>query len=203
MNYSYNYGTSSSAAAAGALGGALAAFMLVPTIIGVLTIIANWKIFTKAGREGWKAIIPIYNVYVLFEIIGYEGWKIILFLIPFYNIYLSIKMNIDLAKAFGKDTGFAIGLILLNTIFIFILGFGDSQYVLGNNATTTGAAPAPAPATPTTPDTTTPTTAAPATASTPEQTPENPQVFGQSQTPQAPQAWFSSTFRAFDKYAII
>jgi hypothetical protein len=35
----------------------------------------------------------------------------------------------DLAKSFGKGTGFALGLIFLSVIFILILGFGDVRYV--------------------------------------------------------------------------
>ena len=32
----------------------------------IILVIANWKIFTKAGEAGWKSIIPIYNSYVVY-----------------------------------------------------------------------------------------------------------------------------------------
>ena len=41
---------------------------LVPLAISVFLIICNWKIFTKAGEEGWKAIIPFYNLYVFYTL---------------------------------------------------------------------------------------------------------------------------------------
>ena len=41
---------------------------------------------------------------------------------------ISIMYSVKLAKAFGKGTGFAIGLIFLSPIFILILGLGDSTY---------------------------------------------------------------------------
>ena len=41
---------------------------------------------------------------------------------------------VKLAKAFGKGDGFAVGLILLNTIFIMILAFGSSEYQLNNSS---------------------------------------------------------------------
>ena len=132
--YDYGYSTSSAASSAGAAAAVAAVFgmMMLPSlIISVVTIIAHWKIFTKSGREGWKSIIPFLNIYTLFEIVGMEGWKFLLLLIPFYNIYLAIKVNIDLAKAFGKDGGFAVGLIFLNTIFLCILAFGKAEYQLG------------------------------------------------------------------------
>lgn len=146
-SYSYSASTASSAAAGAAIAGVFGLMMLPSLIITVVTLIANWKIFTKAGREGWKSIIPFLNIYTLFEIVGMEGWKFLLLLIPFYNIYLAIKLNIDLAKAFGKDGGFAVGLIFLNTIFICILAFGSAKYQLGAAAAAPaadGQAPAPA-----------------------------------------------------------
>ena len=36
------------------------AFALVGLIIGIILLIANWKIFSKAGEHGWAAIVPFY-----------------------------------------------------------------------------------------------------------------------------------------------
>ena len=155
MYYSYSYDVSpaASAGAAAAVATLFGIMMLPSLIISVVTLIANWKIFTKAGREGWKSIIPFLNIYTLFEIVGMEGWKFLLLLIPFYNIYLAIKVQVDLAKAFGKDGGFAVGLILLNTIFICILAFGKAEYQLGGAAAATApAADGQAPAAPAAPE---------------------------------------------------
>lgn len=43
-------------------------------IFYVLLIIANWRIFEKAGEAGWKSIIPIYNVYIMFKIVKMKNW---------------------------------------------------------------------------------------------------------------------------------
>ena len=62
-------------AAAGAIAGSVIAVVMVSAIaFWVLTIIASWKILQKAGEPGWKAIIPIYNVYMLYKIVGMAGW---------------------------------------------------------------------------------------------------------------------------------
>ncbi|MBX7044836.1 MAG: signal peptidase I [Ignavibacteria bacterium] len=108
------------------LGGSLG---LVYLVLIVLIIIAWWKIFTKAGKPGWAAIVPIYNIIVLCEIVGRPAWWVILFLIPCVNIVAHIMLSIDLAKSFGKDIGFGIGLIILPYIFGLMLGFGSAQYV--------------------------------------------------------------------------
>lgn len=96
---------------------------------GVLAIIAMWKIFEKAGKPGWAAIIPFYNIYVLFEITWGNGWKFLFQLIPIANIVFAIITMVKLAKAFGKSGGFAVGLIFLSIIFYCILAFDQSQYL--------------------------------------------------------------------------
>lgn len=102
--------------------------MLFVLAIIVLVIASLWKIFEKAGKPGWAALVPIYNLVVLLEIVGRPVWWVILMLIPYVNIIFSIIVNIDLAKKFGKTTGFGIGLALLGFIFYPILGFGDAKY---------------------------------------------------------------------------
>lgn len=94
----------------------------------VLMIAAMWKIFVKAGKPGWAAIIPIYNIIVLLEIVGKPVWWIILFLIPFINFIFGIWTVNLLSKSFGKDEGYTIGLLLLPFVFYPILGFGSTQY---------------------------------------------------------------------------
>ncbi len=98
-------------------------------VFGVLAIVAMWMIFVKANEPGWAAIIPFYNLYVLFKITWGSGWKFLLMLIPIANIVFAILTMIKLAKAFGKGGGFAVGLIFLSLIFYCILAFGSAQYV--------------------------------------------------------------------------
>ena len=49
-------------------------------------------------------------------------------LCPPVAVVFGIMLSIDLAKSFGKETGFAIGLILLPPIFLLMLGFGSAEY---------------------------------------------------------------------------
>ena len=111
------------AEAAGALVGSLVYLVLI-----VVLLVAMWKIFTKAGKPGWAAIVPIYNIIVLLEIIGRPVWWIVLMFIPLVNVVIGFIMSMDLAKSFGKGGGFALGLIFLSPIFYPILGFGSAQY---------------------------------------------------------------------------
>ena len=94
----------------------------------ILSVVGRWKIFVKAGQEGWKSLIPIYSEYTMLKILNMEPLLCLLTLVVGANLMLDIVMKVKLAKAFKKGTGFAIGLILLDPIFEMILGFGSGKY---------------------------------------------------------------------------
>ena len=67
--------TTAEAATAGALAGGLLGTIIVASIaVAILMIVAMWKLFTKAGEKGWKSLIPIYDIYILFKISGAKSW---------------------------------------------------------------------------------------------------------------------------------
>lgn len=107
-------------------------FNPLPTIISlalcVFVLVCMWIVFRKAGKPGWAAIVPFYNLYVLFDITWGSGMRFLLLLIPIYNIILGIQTQVRLAKAFGKSGGFAAGLVFLLYIFIPLLAFGKETY---------------------------------------------------------------------------
>jgi hypothetical protein len=119
-------GTDDSGGAAAAAGGGFITIVYLALV--VLVIASMWKIFVKAGEPGWAAIIPIYNLVVLLKIAGRPIWWIVLCLIPFVNLIVFILISIDVARKFGKGTGFGIGLALLGFIFYPMLAFSDAQY---------------------------------------------------------------------------
>jgi len=108
---------------AGAIGG------LIYLALVILYVAGLWKVFTKAGQPGWAAIVPIYNVIVMLQIVGRPVWWILLMLIPVVNLVIAILVIVELAAVFGKGAGFAIGILFLGFIFVPILGFGSATYV--------------------------------------------------------------------------
>ena len=112
-------------------GGGIAGFigLVIWLAMVAVVIVGMWKMFVKAGKPGWAAIIPIYNIVVLLEIVGKPIWWIVLLFIPFVNFVIIIIMMIALAKSFGKGAGFGLGCAFLGFIFIPILGFGDAKYI--------------------------------------------------------------------------
>jgi hypothetical protein len=102
--------------------------LVIILVLTVFVIAGVWKTFEKAGKPGWGAIVPIYNLILLLQIAGKPTWWLLLFLIPFLNIIFIVLTYIDVAKRFGKGAGFGLGLAFLGPIFFPILGFGDATY---------------------------------------------------------------------------
>lgn len=110
-------------------------WLLVMLAIIVFMVICTWKIFTKAGKPGWAAIIPIYNFIVLLEVVGRPIWWVIAIfasIIPFVGWIITLAVNIivsiDLAKSFGKSVGFGIVVALFPIVGYPILAFGKDKY---------------------------------------------------------------------------
>lgn len=120
--------------ATGAAAGAALFITLIYLAVLLLVIASMWKVFTKAGKPGWAAIVPIYNTIVLLEIVGKPTWWIILLLIPFVNIIVLLIVINELSKSFGRGVGTTLGLIFLGFIFWPILAFGSAQYQGGEAA---------------------------------------------------------------------
>ena len=95
----------------------------------VFLVVAEWKVYVKAGQPGWAVLIPFYNFYILLKIVGKPGWWLLLLFVPIVNVVVGIYVLHLLSKSFGHDIGFTLGLIFLSFIFYPILGFGDSKYI--------------------------------------------------------------------------
>ncbi|WP_255990669.1 DUF5684 domain-containing protein [Chitinolyticbacter albus] len=102
--------------------------MLFMLAVVVFIFAAQWKIYTKAGQPGWGSLVPIYNLYLLVKIAKRPDWWIVLVLIPVVNLVALIILTFDIAKHFGRGSGFALGMLFLSFIFYPILAFGDAKY---------------------------------------------------------------------------
>lgn len=151
----YGYDTYGSYGSSGletglAFAGALLVIVIIigiaAAVLAVLGFIGQWKAFKKAGKRGWEALIAGHNQFVNCEFVGVNPiWVLFLLfgsvvcIIPILGSFLyfalfcyyQVLVGISTAKAFGKGTGFGIGLAIPVSapIFWFILGGKDVQYV--------------------------------------------------------------------------
>lgn len=137
MEVTSTYGSTDTS---GLSGGAVAVIVIAAIVLGLLHIIGYWKTLNKGGEPGPMALLlalgclaPLAFIPTM-KLIGRPAWWVILLFIPFVNIVVLAIISIDLAKSYGKGTGFGIGLWLLAPIFYMILGFGSSTYRSPTNA---------------------------------------------------------------------
>jgi small-conductance mechanosensitive channel len=132
--YSFNTSTSMNLSS-GTRSVLLAGFV----ILLVFAVVVMWRIFQKAGRPGWAALIPVYNTWVLFEISDKPGWwSLICIAVSFIPIpiigsivviILYVLAMLELAKHFNKSSVFAIvGLVIFSIVGFAILAFSDAKY---------------------------------------------------------------------------
>lgn len=135
--YDYDYSTTAAATSMDStlmatLVGFLTTYAIVIGILSIFMIVVNWVLYSKANKPGWAAIIPVYNMIVKYQIAKMNPVLVILLFIPIVDFVaipvLGIISSINLAKAFGKGSGFAVGLIFLPIIFLPMLAFGKAEY---------------------------------------------------------------------------
>lgn len=114
---------------------------LIALAIGIFQIIVTWKVYKKAGKQGWESIIPFYSTWVLNEIAGLNWWW---FLISISGVIISIlgipglsqlaslasvlanvNISYNVCKKFKKEGGFFVLLALVPVVGYAILAFDD------------------------------------------------------------------------------
>ncbi len=109
----------------------------------IFYVIGLWKLFQKAGKNGWEAIIPYYNNWVLVEIAGLQWWWFLIaiassiisimkldslsFLGTIASVLANINIAYNLSKKFGKSTGWIVLTVFFGFITIPLLGYSKND----------------------------------------------------------------------------
>ncbi len=111
-------------------------FLILELVFFVLVVAGIWMVFIKAGRHGWAAIIPFYNLWTLVKVADRPVWyfwvMLILAFIPIVNIATIVMLlivDIDVCRHFGHGAGYGVLLWLFPFVMYPVLGFGKSQYL--------------------------------------------------------------------------
>jgi signal peptidase I len=104
--------------------------------IVILCFLGLWTLFEKAGRRGWEALIPIYNIYIMIKLTGRPLWWILLFFIPIINFIIWMGLAIDFAKSYGKFSFLShLGTIVIPFLVFPVWGLDKHTKYLGKSAT--------------------------------------------------------------------
>ncbi len=80
-------------------------FWIIGLSVGVLVIIATWKVYEKAGEPGWASLVPFYRDYVYFKISWGNGWYFLLNEIPSV-LYLIFYIPFSIGLTRGILSGY-------------------------------------------------------------------------------------------------
>ena len=109
---------------------------IILCIVLVLIHFGLWKLFVKAGRPGWEALIPFYREYIITKLVGRKPWSVILLIVPVVNIFVLVGLYLDLVKSFGKRTFFeAVATVLASFVVFPLWGTDETSRYLGKSAT--------------------------------------------------------------------
>jgi len=101
----------------------------------LLALAGYWKLFQKAGRKGWEALIPFYCSYVMLKISGRPVWWLIWLFLPLAGLIVGAGILVDFIKSYGKFTAKdRAKAILLGFIYLPKWGFESKTRYLGPSA---------------------------------------------------------------------
>ena len=90
----------------------------------------SWKLYQKAGRKSWEALIPVYNAVVLMQIIRRPRWWVVLLFIPIINLMIFPVLWVETLRSFGKKSSLDTALgILTFGLYTYTINYSDNvQY---------------------------------------------------------------------------
>lgn len=128
--------------------GAIYIFFILMIVIIVVYCIILWKLFKKCGYNGWEAIIPFYNSWILIKISELNTWYFFILisnticailgldaltgLANLASIVASFFVYYNICKKFHKDLFYVVLTTIFPIIMLPILGFGKDN-IFDNN----------------------------------------------------------------------
>jgi signal peptidase I len=79
-------------------------WLIFIVIVQVIHFAGTWKLYEKAGRKSWEALVPVYNAIVLMKIINRPTWWTILLFIPVINLIIFPVIWVETLRSFGKNS---------------------------------------------------------------------------------------------------
>ena len=100
-------------------------------IVQVIHFAGTWKLYVKAGRKPWEAIVPVYNAIVLLKILKRPTWWVILLFIPIINLLMFPVIWVETVRSFGKyKTIDSVLAVITLGFYIYYLNYiADVNYV--------------------------------------------------------------------------
>ena len=105
---------------------------LIALVLFILPSIGMYFMFRKAKTAGWKALIPVYNTWVMLEIAQRPVYWVFLQIIPVVGWFITLAILIEFVKTFGKFRFYQHALTVFSFGLYFIyIGLNKKDKFLG------------------------------------------------------------------------
>ena len=97
-------------------------------ILGIQAVhfLGTYRLYIKAGRKGWEALVPIYNAVVLMQIIRRPKWWVILLFIPIINLMMFPAVWVETLRSFGRTKWVDTLLVILTLgLYLFVVNYNS------------------------------------------------------------------------------
>jgi signal peptidase I len=103
---------------------AFSQWFLLFLVVQIIHFFGTYKLYRKAGRKSWEALIPIYNAVILMKIINRPWWWTILLFIPIVNLILFPVIWVETVRSFGRHSKLDTWLAVLTLgFYIYYLNY--------------------------------------------------------------------------------
>lgn len=106
-------------------------WLLFFLVIQIIHFLGTWRLYKKAGRQPWEALIPVYNAVVLMKIINRPWWWVILLFIPIVNLIMIPVVWVETIRSFGRNSTLETILVIITFgLYIFYVNYAlDVKYI--------------------------------------------------------------------------
>ena len=104
-------------------------------LIQVVHFLGTWRLYRSAGFNFWQALIPVYNAYVLMQIIRRPKWWVLLLFVPTINLIIFPVIWVETLRSFGWNSTKNTMLVILSAgLYIYALNYSDNPKYIPNRS---------------------------------------------------------------------
>ena len=98
-------------------------------LLNLIHFLGTHKLYQKAGKKAYQALIPVYNIAVILKIIKRPWWWLFLFILPTINLIMCAVLWVETLKVFGREK-FRDGLLGVITLgfYLFIINYDKDVF---------------------------------------------------------------------------
>ena len=104
-------------------------------LIQAVHFLGTWRLYKAAGFNFWQALIPVYNAYVLMQIIRRPKWWVLLLFIPTINLIIFAVIWVETLRSFGWNSTKNTMLVIISLgFYIYALNYSDNPKYIPNRS---------------------------------------------------------------------